>query len=468
MKLKSLILGSVAAAGLSTAGYAADLGVLTSLDVCDSLGISGLTISSSTNCLQITGAVSYAFSFGQYRGATAGQLVVANTPFGAASSQHVTAGLPNQATWESKVEAWLKFVATSSTDFGPAAAHIKLKSVEQYRYVNGSRTAIAPGGTPGATFPVVAGGDNTNGVDIDEAFVQIGDTTTILAGKKGSIANFGNYAPFNFTGLFGVSAADGAALDKDADQSWLGGHVIQVVSNVGNGLTLKAGFENIGGKGNAVTPADAGTLVGVVEYAGNGISANATGVVIGVLDGTIDKWAAHAGATGTFDKFKVRGALGYFRDVVATRTDFHAVLSAEATFDLFKVALSGEYAARDTNGVVDNGVGIGGSIGATVSQGVSINLGARYFTGEYTAAKVNRNELQVAAQLIAALSETVTVTAEVGGFFNSNVVPAVTSVGYASTKLEWKPSSEFTSSVTGEANTHGAYKVTFAASKSFK
>ncbi len=31
MKLKSLILGSVAAAGLSTAGFAADLGVLTSL-----------------------------------------------------------------------------------------------------------------------------------------------------------------------------------------------------------------------------------------------------------------------------------------------------------------------------------------------------------------------------------------------------------------------------------------------------
>ena len=29
MKLKSLILGSVAAAGLSTAGFAADLGVLT-------------------------------------------------------------------------------------------------------------------------------------------------------------------------------------------------------------------------------------------------------------------------------------------------------------------------------------------------------------------------------------------------------------------------------------------------------
>ena len=49
MKIRSLVLGSVAAAGLSTAGYAADLGVLTSLDVCDSLGLSGLTISSDDN-----------------------------------------------------------------------------------------------------------------------------------------------------------------------------------------------------------------------------------------------------------------------------------------------------------------------------------------------------------------------------------------------------------------------------------
>src|SRR5690554_8150329 len=67
MKLKSLILGSVAAAGLSTGAFAADLGVLTSLDVCDALGLSGLTISSDTNCLQITGGVSYAFSWGDYQ-----------------------------------------------------------------------------------------------------------------------------------------------------------------------------------------------------------------------------------------------------------------------------------------------------------------------------------------------------------------------------------------------------------------
>jgi hypothetical protein len=66
MKIRSLLLGSVAAAGLSTGAFAADLGVLTSLDVCDALGLSGLTISSDTNCLQITGEVKYNFNWGDY------------------------------------------------------------------------------------------------------------------------------------------------------------------------------------------------------------------------------------------------------------------------------------------------------------------------------------------------------------------------------------------------------------------
>ena len=67
MKIRSLLLGSVAVAGLSTAGYAADLGVVTSLDVCDQLGLSGLTISSDDNCLVITGGVSFEYDWGDYR-----------------------------------------------------------------------------------------------------------------------------------------------------------------------------------------------------------------------------------------------------------------------------------------------------------------------------------------------------------------------------------------------------------------
>ena len=84
MKIRSLLLGSVAAAGLSTAGFAADLGVVTSLDVCDELGLSGLTISSDDNCLVITGGITMEYSYGDYNdgddvgdndGATEGQAI---------------------------------------------------------------------------------------------------------------------------------------------------------------------------------------------------------------------------------------------------------------------------------------------------------------------------------------------------------------------------------------------------------
>ena len=67
MKIRSLLLGSAALAGLTTAGYAADLGVVTSLDVCDELGLSGLTISSDDNCLVVTGGVTFEYDWGDYK-----------------------------------------------------------------------------------------------------------------------------------------------------------------------------------------------------------------------------------------------------------------------------------------------------------------------------------------------------------------------------------------------------------------
>ena len=163
MKLKSLILGTVAAAGLSTAGFAADLGVLTSLDVCDALGISGLTISSDTNCLQISGGVSYEFRFGDYRtgfgtgngGQPLGSSPLINgngagfrdagnyDPIGSSDDLYGDAFGDSHNDYESKVEAWLKFVGTADSDFGPASATIKLKQVDKTRYTNEGSDVIA-------------------------------------------------------------------------------------------------------------------------------------------------------------------------------------------------------------------------------------------------------------------------------------------------------------------------------------
>src|SRR5688500_15071779 len=120
MKIRSLLLGSVAAAGLSTGAYAADLGVLTALNVCDDLGLSGLVIASDTNCLQISGSVSYEFQWGDYEvydgDSDPSGLILIDTEAG----DFDVPGSDGSLDWKSRVDAWIKFVATSSTDFGEA------------------------------------------------------------------------------------------------------------------------------------------------------------------------------------------------------------------------------------------------------------------------------------------------------------------------------------------------------------
>lgn len=483
MKLKSLILGSVAAAGLSTAGFAADLGVLTSLDVCDELGLSGLTISSDTNCLQISGGVSYEFNWGDFRT----EATVAAT---FDSNRAISIGAA-PTDWNSKVEAWLKFVGTASSDFGPAKAVIKIKEVDFVR-VNRNNGADLDAATPGVQNVFVDNDGERNGLYVDEAYVQVGDSTVLMAGKKGSIANLGDDEPFNYLGLFTSDGIDGKGVGIDGDTTYLGGHVIQVVHNLDNGVNIGVGLENLNGSSKPLplagedAPFTHGTLVGVVNYAGETITAHVSGMAFGILDGTVEAWAVHAGATGTFDAFKVRGAVSYYDNVkfngqtaagrkgiaagiFGEQDVLNALVSVEGTFDLFKIALSGEV-ANVTGFANYTDYGVGGSIGVNVTEGVEINLGARYFQNGL-APDATDDTFQVAARLIAAVTENIKITGEIGGYFGDAVTgnPDINeNVFYGAAELAWNPGGGFTSSIKGEANTESAYKVTFKAAKSFE
>src|SRR6185312_4325111 len=133
MKIKSLLLGSLALAGVSglaANANAADLakGVMTSLDVCDALGLSGLTISSDTDCLQISGGVSYMFDWGDFKagagigGSGTGLVKTADDTFKipvAGSATTIGAGTAGpgagvtQQDWDSQMIAWLQVVGTA-------------------------------------------------------------------------------------------------------------------------------------------------------------------------------------------------------------------------------------------------------------------------------------------------------------------------------------------------------------------
>jgi len=162
MKLKNLFLGSVTAAGLMTgAAYAADLGVLTSVDVCDQLGISGLTISSDSNCLKISGEVSYSFSYGVWTEDTGddGDTASLDVPGGYVAwgyDYDIPAGI-----LKSDVAAKLNFEATADSSFGPAKAVLKLVASD------------------------IDGDEGGNAVTVDEAYVSVGEGTVIMAGHKG-------------------------------------------------------------------------------------------------------------------------------------------------------------------------------------------------------------------------------------------------------------------------------------------
>ncbi len=425
MKIRSLLLGSVVAVGgLSTGAYAADLGVLTSLDVCDALGLSGLTISSDTNCLQITGEVKYKFTWGDY---SVDEVYI---PTADDSGNYGTFGGDGANDWRSRFDAWIKFVATADSDFGPAKAVLKLKQVSD-KVVTGVEFSDT-------TYYSTGSGSSTVGVVLDEAYVSIGDSTVIMAGKKGSIMKKGDDEPLNWLGLFNSE-------DVDVGVNWGvdlpdGDHVIQVVSDLGNGISIGAGLENLDGSATDAYADDLpGTAVGVISYAGEGISAHVTVAAGGVLDGDIEQWGVHAGFAGTFDNFKVVLAGAYGHDDYADYDFWNVLASASATFDIFTIAASVEAASFDDQDNPD--IGAGASFSAAVADGVTLNVGGRWYHHDFS----DIEGYQVAASVAAAVTETLTLTGEIGYLANSEDDNAF----YGAAKLDWAPGGGYTSSIKG-------------------
>jgi hypothetical protein len=296
-----------------------------------------------------------------------------------------------------------------------------------------------------------AAGDTTASVILDEAYVSIGGATVLSAGKKGSILNYGDDTPFNWLGLFLSDKVDaGVKWRKDVIKD--GGQVIQLVHDFGNGLSGGVGLEQLNATGAA-----AGTAVGVLAYAGEKVTAHISVATNGFLDGTLDRWGVHAGITGTFNILKVRGAVA--ADSTSASTYVNALASAEATFDMFKIAWSGEYSDVTSDALNNPDYGAGASVGVTVTDGVTINLGGRWYHDGETV----DDGFQVAGQIVAAVTETITVTGEVGVY--GLMLPGDPTDFYGKVILAWAPGGGFTSSLTGEVHQNGAYRATFKAGK---
>jgi hypothetical protein len=251
--------------------------------------------------------------------------------------------------------------------------------------------------------------------------------------------------------------------------------VIQIESQFGDGFVGKLGLE-------ALERVDiyAGTLVGVLDYSGNGITAHVSGALGGLLDAVQnagDTYSVHAGFTGTFDAFKLRAALGVGGQYVpgGNAGYWNGLISGEATFDMFKIALSAEAASSTVGGGAawdDTDFGLGGSIGAKVTEGIEINLGGRYFNDGTAGVG---DGYQVAAQLVAAVTESIKLVGEIGVFGHAEDTAAAPTGAaaawsdfYGKAEVQWNPGGGFSSSLAAQAQQNGAYKVTFKAAKSFE
>ena len=123
-----------------------------------------------------------------------------------------------------------------------------------------------------------------------------------------------------------------------------------------------------------------------------------------------------------------------------------ALASAQVGFDMFKLAASVEATHNVTGNPVTlgatkpggdghNGLGFGLSGSLQVSDGVSLNLGGRYFDTD--TATADTEGYQIAASLVAAVTETLTLTGEIGVYGQNSAGMGVTAGAPLAPGFSW-------------------------------
>jgi len=319
MTIKSLLLGSAAVLALGTSAQAADP-IAVALDTCDLLNITGLTISSESNCLKFEGEVSYEWDYNYDAGTD-------------------TVSTESTVAWE------LTATATADSDFGPAFAVIELTGEH-------------------------ATGDILADAVFGDAYVGIGDaaSTIIYAGKKGTIGNFDDDE--TLTAVYTSTITNGL-------EDEIGGHVIQVQTSLGDGIVAGLGLEDLQNDGEASLVAtvhadqDWGTahatfifddLISAdnawVLHTGASFKADDFTFQAGFATASDSTWAALFSAEAVVDMFTA--AAGFGTDSTGdwdaslsgvAAIDDATTLTVAATFDessAWAATIEGEFKASDT------------------------------------------------------------------------------------------------------------------------
>ena len=263
---------------------------------------------------------------------------------------------------------------------------------------------------------------------VDEAYVSIGEGTVVMAGHKGSIFNYGDDVPLNWLGLFNSEAVNTGVLADNWSNTGTS-NSIQITHDLGNGFSISGGLEQLENNGIAV---------GVLAYKSETVSAHISTSVADILEGSDQGyWYTHAGIAATLDGVKLVAAAS-----TDANSNWNVLGSAELSLDMFKIAGSVE---ADN----DDYVGAGGSLTATLSEGVTLNLGGRFGTYQ------GDTSYELAAGAESKIAETLTLSGQVGYVFDGGYdheddpEGPTSSLVYGWVKLAWAPGGGFTSSIKG-------------------
>jgi len=288
MKIKSLILGSVAALGFSAgSAKAADLDAIVdfALDICDAVNAVGITISSADHCMKFSGEATWRKEWEWYNG-----------------SWDTNYGDDPPMEWAITIEV------LGDSDFGVTRFWTVLKW--QKDWVDACNLQ--------SSFQCIF---------VDEAGISIGNTTVLSVGY--------NISAFNADQDTTLVHLLDHELD-DQDDETTGGLVAKLTHDLGNGWSVTKSIECIARQPECAAEGDDGVaFVGVIAYDQDGITGHISVLFNSGYGGSgFEFETLHAGIQAELDNFTIQAAIVWLGDSY----DWEGNASIKAALDFVELA----------------------------------------------------------------------------------------------------------------------------------
>lgn len=319
----------------------------------------------------------------------------------------------------------LRLVAVQESDIGPAFAVATLMN----------RGWWSLDGT--ATVP--------DEMQFQEAYVAIGDTTRLTAGKVTSVLDMDDDEPLDWLGeRYGEEVDWAFPVWIRSYQYPMTSAAIQLTTILVDGVTGALALEEIDDQ-RPYGP-HGGRLVASLAYENDSTSAHISWAGFGVLTGQLDGWGTHFGIAS--DQGNVQATIA---GSVDSSNHWEALASGALDIGALEVAAS-------VGAEADNGYSASMSVAFDPAEQLTLRLGGRAF--------VYPSEVEwsrhLAAEAIFRASDTLAASAELG-FVDDSWMP----LAYGAVGLDWHPGGGIKAKAKATFTSDSAYKVESELIRSF-